>query len=403
MNQQNVKESTSTPEVIGEGAYGCVVKPTLTCKDDPSINYENKVSKIMTKKHAERELDDFNKVLSVPGIENHFIPKPQLCTPNDDKTYQKMFQMCKNEKIKAPGADPRLLIMEDGGITLSKVLELIPSMTQKDFQLFVCQWRELINSVYFLWKHKIIHHDLKLENVVYNMKTGKLRIIDFGKVRSMATFIELSKNKENLEGVEWFNYPVENQCTNKDAFESKGVCKYIRQKVPYEEFIIKASMTFDMYGTGLIFQDIMDALKEYKKMMNMKDQFLGIPWGFFQEFETMAKRMYDQDIQTRETDPSVFLDEYETICRKYNVKCNAPIRVSKRIQKSLETMEHVVPENIFQFAQVDTESTCKKKKMKLNPYTKKCVKKCSKKKKMVRVNRPPSNTRKNGVFKCAKK
>ena len=44
--------------IIGEGAYGCVHKPSIHCKTPPSrsFNYTNYVSKIMTTKNAKKEL-----------------------------------------------------------------------------------------------------------------------------------------------------------------------------------------------------------------------------------------------------------------------------------------------------------------------------------------------------------
>ena len=42
-------------KIIGEGAYGCVHKPSLICKDK-KINLKNKISKLMNNENAEVEL-----------------------------------------------------------------------------------------------------------------------------------------------------------------------------------------------------------------------------------------------------------------------------------------------------------------------------------------------------------
>ena len=137
--------------------------------------------------------------MNIPNIEEHFIPKPHICKPNEDETYKALISKCKNKLIKEPKADNRILIMEDGGVTIDTMMEIIPSMSTNEFKRFICAWRNLIDSICFLWNHKIIHHDLKCANVVYQMKTGKIRLIDFGKVKTMETFIHKSKSNQNLE------------------------------------------------------------------------------------------------------------------------------------------------------------------------------------------------------------
>ena len=45
-------------KIVGEGTYGCVVEPALECKTPK--NYENKVSKVMRKKDAIEELQEYD-------------------------------------------------------------------------------------------------------------------------------------------------------------------------------------------------------------------------------------------------------------------------------------------------------------------------------------------------------
>ena len=45
-------------KVIGEGTYGCVLKPSVTCATPPESNfsYDDYVSKVMLNKEADKEL-----------------------------------------------------------------------------------------------------------------------------------------------------------------------------------------------------------------------------------------------------------------------------------------------------------------------------------------------------------
>ena len=49
--------------VIGEGTYGCVHKPSLKCKKK-RINYDNKISKVMKTKEANIELKEYKNIVS---------------------------------------------------------------------------------------------------------------------------------------------------------------------------------------------------------------------------------------------------------------------------------------------------------------------------------------------------
>ena len=51
-------------EIVGEGTYGCVIKPALKCDKDTNItkkDYENRLSKVMRKKDAIEELEEMQK------------------------------------------------------------------------------------------------------------------------------------------------------------------------------------------------------------------------------------------------------------------------------------------------------------------------------------------------------
>jgi hypothetical protein len=60
--------------VIGEGSYGCVVKPSVECDDNYSV--QGKISKIMKNKHAKEELKEFERVSKISGIYRFIIEKP---------------------------------------------------------------------------------------------------------------------------------------------------------------------------------------------------------------------------------------------------------------------------------------------------------------------------------------
>ena len=86
-------------EIVGEGTYGCVIKPSMKCEDNEKRNYSNKVSKVMLEKHAKEEYEEVHKISSVPGIEKYILI-PKLCKPKIDKEFLSNVKNCKNEKLK---------------------------------------------------------------------------------------------------------------------------------------------------------------------------------------------------------------------------------------------------------------------------------------------------------------
>src|SRR6056300_1467188 len=89
----------STPNVIGEGTYGCVMKPSLRCKTNHT-DYTHKLSKVMLKKHALQEYKEMQQITALSGIEKYIISMPRLCEPQIDKTFIHSIAQCENEKFK---------------------------------------------------------------------------------------------------------------------------------------------------------------------------------------------------------------------------------------------------------------------------------------------------------------
>jgi serine/threonine protein kinase len=382
----------ANPQLIGEGTYGCVSRPSLTCENSPSMDYTNKVSKLMTKRHAQKELAVYNTALNIPGIETYLIPKPHICKPNDNSAFREFFSQCENKKLR--DSELRLLILEDGGVALEDVFALLPNMSVVDFTLFVCSWGKIIDAACFLATHKIMHHDLKLGNIVYNVQTGSLKFIDFGKVKPMSEFVSISSKNQNLEGTSWFNYPVETKCTNKEDFLQKKDCSVFRHGMDYDAFIMKAAETFDMFSIGLVFKELVELMEKFHDFDNKLFADGGIPIAFFKECYVLGEQMSNPDLKHRAFSPCEFQESFAKLCARHKLRCTAPNKLSASLVRHLEDVEHVV--DIDNFA-----DKCKLKKKTLNPYTNKCVKKCGKG--FVRKKMPKSQTRKNGLFKCVKK
>ena len=106
-------------KIIGEGAYGCVHKPSIHCNTPPSprFNYTNYVSKIMTTKNAKKELDEFLIIKNIDPTNEYHLESPILCKPKIDKSVETSINKCKYIKLNDVQTHPdnySLLVLNFG-------------------------------------------------------------------------------------------------------------------------------------------------------------------------------------------------------------------------------------------------------------------------------------------------
>lgn len=219
----NSVSSTGDEDVIGEGTYGCVHKPSLHC-DDPTFNdfdYDDYVSKIMLKKHAEKEMNEFVTIGKYDTEAKYYSGKPKMCVPKVSKSIRKCRHIDYNNVVDSP-ENYRLLLLKYGGPDLSQFCknhlpEYLQSHSPTDF------WKSahnLVKGLHFFKTNGLVHNDIKPQNVVFNYKTGVLKYIDFGLMRTKEKIYRLSQNSENNLGSFHWNYPMECGFMNADDFQT---------------------------------------------------------------------------------------------------------------------------------------------------------------------------------------
>lgn len=190
-------------KLIGEGSFGCVIKPSIPCKKNTkSLN--NTVSKIV----KDPDFDDIkienkvNKILrNIDPSYKYYIPYIDICilksiptrmdletiqTVNNDHYYtlnnnKKNKKTCKVEVDK----DPVNIIMPDGGINLEYILKKTIKYPLH-FNLFVKYFKKhikhLILGLKLAHENKIVNRDIKDSNLVGLLSNNELKIryIDFG-------------------------------------------------------------------------------------------------------------------------------------------------------------------------------------------------------------------------------
>jgi serine/threonine protein kinase len=268
--------------VIGEGSYGCVHKPSLRClrdlknpKKDFKIDYNNYVSKIMKTSDAEAELKEFVVIGSYDPANEYHLGTPILCQPElNDKIIDNDISKCKyvkDSEVRSQPNDYKILLMKFGGPDLknlcnSELKKFLATKTKLKTDRFWLEVYHLLEGLRFFRDNGIVHNDIKPQNILFNMKTGKLVFIDFGLMRSKEDIIKSSKKSDNFLGIYHWSYPLECGLMNKDKFDAYNDLSVARQdtyKNKLSEMIVTNNVKRNTFGMLIKNPDAFNILFTY--------------------------------------------------------------------------------------------------------------------------------------------
>jgi len=267
-----------TPTVIGEGTYGCVHKPTLKCKRGKH-NYTHKVSKIMKKRHAKEEMREYRIIDKVDKAHKYYLGKPEECEPNDDPVTKRAIEKCSDAELYRENA--RLLIMEDGGLNLKDFSHEI-GLSKERMEAFWIEARRMILALKDMIQHKVIHHDMKPENVVYDESKRRINLIDFGFMTTFSKIRSESMRSRNwLSQMHW-SYPPEIHFYDKNTF-----LKYAGYSPNQKRMFVDSMIRDVREKRKTVFGDSWGIFFHYVLKEGNRTQ----ETGFFKEFEEMMLLM----------------------------------------------------------------------------------------------------------------
>ena len=241
----------TTSAVIGEGMYGCIHKPSLTCKENKIKNYKNKVSKILEKKYADIELQEYAAIENVDKSHMYYLGKPEECSLDRIPSNLSSIEKCKMGKELLKHLDElSLLIMDDGGIDLKVCSNIMSTWNAsldnvKAAEYFMLDFHNIFCGIDAFLKQNILHFDMKPQNIVYNAAKRKMNIIDFGLSVSLKEKLEDIEHDKNTMARYHWSYPFEfyflNKTTYKEFAEMTNPNKY-----NYYKGIIRELLNDDM-------------------------------------------------------------------------------------------------------------------------------------------------------------
>jgi hypothetical protein len=165
-------------KVLASGGFGCVFTPALKCIGNQTRD-KNKISKLMTNKHAKEEYNELvyvnSKLKLIPNYKNYFLIddftlcKPSKLTKDDLKNYRECGALSKEGITKKNinnELDKLLAInMPYGGNTVedfiinNKIYEQLIKLNDKLLEL-------LKNGILEMNKKHIFHSDIKASNIL---------------------------------------------------------------------------------------------------------------------------------------------------------------------------------------------------------------------------------------------
>ena len=164
--------------LLGYGGFGCVFYPKFNCRTKKFNKKSKTVSKIQKKRwKSTHEIYISDQVKKIKNYEYYFVPILSSCNVSLNKIKDDEIYDCPILKD-----NKQFYSMELKYINGMDYIDLIKSDDIKKFDvnLLMNDFIYLYNSIKILIKHSIVHFDIKSENVMYNIDTGKPMIIDFG-------------------------------------------------------------------------------------------------------------------------------------------------------------------------------------------------------------------------------
>ena len=228
------------PKKIGEGGYGCIHYPNLTCENLKTYSRSNMsmLSKILKTKHAKIEKHEYNHMNRSDPHNKYYLGDPVQCKIAKTKENFEAIRSCDEGSTILKDLDNySLLLMNYGGLNLKEYGKEIETWdatpaNRKKIERFWLECHRLLRGVKMLLNHGLIHSDFKPHNIVYDEKKKRLNFIDFGLMQTIdSTLREISEDKYgNIKC--HFSHPFETHLLSKSNY-SQFMTKSASQKEEY--------------------------------------------------------------------------------------------------------------------------------------------------------------------------
>jgi hypothetical protein len=193
-------------ELVNQGAYGCLYYPGMHCNGNTMDDLRYATKLVVQDEVAANEVAVGNAVKNIVNYSVNFVPVTGTCVVNlgkvrrnnpyeldkcdvvNDSSSSSSSSSAAAQKTKTKTKTKtkpktKFLLMKMPYIDSLYFYDYIAGMAGNKKKIISCifdTYNYLIESIERLMEHGIVHYDLKLQNILMNLKTDTPIIIDFG-------------------------------------------------------------------------------------------------------------------------------------------------------------------------------------------------------------------------------
>jgi serine/threonine protein kinase len=175
-------------ELVNQGAYGCLYYPGMHCNGKTMDNLRYATKLVVHDEVAENEVAVGNIVKGIVNYGVNFVPVIDTCGVGLEKVRRHnphALNKCDiapktNKNVKPT---PKFMLMKMPYIDSLYFYDYVTVIGKNKKKIISCifdTYSYLIESIERLGEHAVVHYDLKMQNILMNLKTDMPVIIDFG-------------------------------------------------------------------------------------------------------------------------------------------------------------------------------------------------------------------------------
>jgi hypothetical protein len=174
---------TEKPKFINEGTYGCIHRPPLRCEEPSNIHsYRNKISKLLTKTHAEKEIQEYENIQRADPHNLYHLGEPETCKLGMQSTNKNPIEKCTMAPdVENSPQDFQLILLKDGGNDLDHFIKNIHSSTNKPQMLEKCwiEMHRMLRGIRMFLMNDLVHPELnQLDNMLQELNNDVSKLHD---------------------------------------------------------------------------------------------------------------------------------------------------------------------------------------------------------------------------------
>jgi hypothetical protein len=192
---------TAAAELTNQGAYGCLYHPGIQCNGKTLGDTRYATKLVVQDSVAENEVEVGTIVKKILNYAVNFVPVIDTCPVHLGKVkHNNPLALRKCEVVSEQSSRAKFILMKMPFIESLYFYDYIGTMRENKKKIISCifdTYSYLIESIGRLVEHSVVHYDLKLENILINLKTDTPIIIDFGLSVSMTRLKRHKEGKDN--------------------------------------------------------------------------------------------------------------------------------------------------------------------------------------------------------------